>query len=76
MFIIYIFHSYELQLEPKIQRQGLGRFMINTLEALATQSQMKKIVLTVFKHNPGGRTFFQLLGYVINNLMKTIVKIT
>lgn len=57
-------YSYELQLESKVRRQGLGRFMMNTLEALSAQSAMKKVVLTVLKHNPDAKTFFQSLGYV------------
>lgn len=38
--------------------------MMNTLEALSVQSAMKKVVLTVLKHNPDAKIFFQSLGYV------------
>ncbi|XP_057338364.1 N-alpha-acetyltransferase 40 [Microplitis mediator] len=63
---VEVLYCYELQLESKVRRQGLGRFMMNTLEALSVQSAMKKVVLTVLKHNPDAKTFFQSLGYKVD----------
>lgn len=60
MMRTYIY-SYELQLEPSVRRQGLGRFMMSALESMASQNQMLKVVLTVFKHNPAA-IFFYALG--------------
>lgn len=55
-------YSYELQLEPLVRRKGLGRFMMSALESMASQNQMLKVVLTVFKHNPSAIQFFYALG--------------
>ncbi|XP_034950436.1 N-alpha-acetyltransferase 40 [Chelonus insularis] len=63
---IQVLYCYELQLEPRVVKQGLGRFMMDTLAALANQSLMKKVVLTVLKHNPNAREFFKHLGYKVD----------
>ncbi|XP_058802030.1 N-alpha-acetyltransferase 40 isoform X2 [Phymastichus coffea] len=60
---IEILYCYELQLEPSARRKGLGRFMMQTLEAMAAKNQMQKVVLTVLRHNPITLTFFHKLGY-------------
>lgn len=43
--------SYELQLEPDVQRKGLGKFMMQILELIAFSNSLKKVVLTVLKNN-------------------------
>ncbi|XP_012226405.1 N-alpha-acetyltransferase 40 [Linepithema humile] len=62
-----VLYCYELQLEPSIRRQGLGRFMMSALESMASRNQMLKVVLTVFKHNPSAIRFFYTLGYKLDN---------
>ena len=46
-----VLYCYEIQLEADMMRRGLGRFMMKVLELLMIKAQLKKIMLTVFKHN-------------------------
>ncbi|XP_035885527.1 N-alpha-acetyltransferase 40 isoform X2 [Phyllostomus discolor] len=50
---------YEVQLESKVRRKGLGKFLIQILQLMANSTQMKKVMLTVFKHNRGAYQFFR-----------------
>ncbi|XP_049569489.1 N-alpha-acetyltransferase 40 isoform X2 [Orcinus orca] len=50
---------YEVQLESKVRRKGLGKFLIQILQLVANSTQMKKVMLTVFKHNHGAYQFFR-----------------
>ncbi|KAJ1529552.1 hypothetical protein ONE63_006324 [Megalurothrips usitatus] len=61
-----VMYCYELQIEEHARRKGLGCFMLSILEALATHYNMKKTMLTVFKHNHPGKTFFKKNGYKID----------
>ncbi|XP_011309419.1 N-alpha-acetyltransferase 40 [Fopius arisanus] len=63
---VEVVYCYELQLESRIRRKGLGRFMMKCLEGLAAASGMKKVVLTVFKHNTEARSFYEALGYKLD----------
>ncbi|CAB0037442.1 unnamed protein product, partial [Trichogramma brassicae] len=49
--------DYELQLEPSARRKGLGRFMMQCLEVMASNNQMQKLVLTVLKKNVSACSF-------------------
>ena len=46
-----VLYVYEIQLEEKVRRKGLGRFMMMVLELLSNKADMRKIMLTCFKHN-------------------------
>ncbi|KAJ8281636.1 hypothetical protein COCON_G00041550 [Conger conger] len=48
-----------VQLESKVRRKGLGKFLIQILQLIANSMQMKKVMLTVFKHNHGAYQFFR-----------------
>ncbi len=54
-----VLYCYEIQLEDSVKRKGLGRFMMQTLELLAIKADMRKIMCTIFKHNPGAQKFFK-----------------
>lgn len=58
-----VLYCYELQLEKEVQRKGLGKFLIQALELMAFKNNMKKVVLTTFKHNTEGLNFFHSLNY-------------
>ncbi|KAK3924753.1 N-alpha-acetyltransferase 40 [Frankliniella fusca] len=58
-----VLYCYELQIEEHARRKGLGCFMLGVLEALTVHYNMKKTMLTVFKHNHPGKTFFKKNGY-------------
>ncbi|KAL1123417.1 hypothetical protein AAG570_002497 [Ranatra chinensis] len=50
-----------------VRRQKLGKFMMQVLELIAFKNHMKKVVLTVFKHNPGTLGFFKSLNYTLDS---------
>ncbi|XP_008177887.1 N-alpha-acetyltransferase 40 isoform X4 [Trachemys scripta elegans] len=54
-----VLYCYEVQLESKVRRKGLGKFLIQILQLMANSTQMKKVMLTVFKHNHGAYQFFR-----------------
>ncbi|KAJ8338038.1 hypothetical protein SKAU_G00370040 [Synaphobranchus kaupii] len=54
-----VLYCYEVQLENKMRRKGLGKFLIQILQLIANSTQMKKVMLTVFKHNHGAYQFFR-----------------
>ncbi|KAH9625922.1 hypothetical protein KSS87_023442 [Heliosperma pusillum] len=63
---IPVLYLYELQLEPEIQRKGLGRLLMQLLELIAQKSGMSAIVLTVQKTNLSAMLFYtSKLGYSI-----------
>ncbi|XP_030369202.1 N-alpha-acetyltransferase 40 [Scaptodrosophila lebanonensis] len=59
-----VLYCYEMQVSAPCQRKGLGKFMMQTLEACARHFQMEKIMLTVLKNNENSITFFNALGYI------------
>ncbi|XP_006567972.1 N-alpha-acetyltransferase 40 [Apis mellifera] len=61
-----VLYCYEIQLEYTIRRKGLGHFMMFALESMASENKMRKVILTVFKHNPSAMHFFYSLGYKID----------
>ncbi|XP_072102115.1 N-alpha-acetyltransferase 40 isoform X1 [Mobula birostris] len=54
-----VLYCYEVQLEARVRRKGLGKFLMQILQLLANSTQMKKVMLTVFKHNSGAYQFFR-----------------
>lgn len=54
-----VLYVYEIQMEEQCRRKGLGRFMMQILEMLAFKADMRKIMLTVFKHNEPASKFFK-----------------
>lgn len=62
-----VLYCYELQLESRVQRQGLGSHLMRLLDVLAAHFRMCKTVLTVFKSNTGALAFYQkALGYHVD----------
>lgn len=58
-----LYCSYEIQISPEYRRKGLGKFMMQTLEACARHWKLEKIMLTVLNNNENSLTFFKALGY-------------
>ncbi|RZC40658.1 N-alpha-acetyltransferase 40, partial [Asbolus verrucosus] len=57
--------GYELQLEPSVQRKGLGKFMMQILELVAFKNNMRKVILTILKNNHYSK-FFKALNYELD----------
>lgn len=55
-----------MQIEPTVQRQGLGKFMMTALERCAQYWHMEKVVLTVLKSNANAMNFFKTIGYTLD----------
>ena len=54
-----VLYCYEVQIEEKFRRKGLGKFMMMVLELLAFKSELRKIMLTVLKFNTGASRLFK-----------------
>jgi len=54
-----VLYVYEIQLEDCVKRKGLGKFMMQVLEIMAFKADLRKIMLTCFKHNPAAQKFFK-----------------
>ena len=54
-----VLYVYEIQLEESVRRKGLGKFMMMVLELLSHKADMRKIMLTCFKHNLAALEFFK-----------------
>ncbi|KNA25012.1 hypothetical protein SOVF_010480 isoform A [Spinacia oleracea] len=64
-----VLYVYELQLEPRIQGKGLGKFLMQLLELIARKNCMAAIVLTVQKANLSAMFFYtSKLGYCISSM--------
>ncbi|XP_043255064.1 N-alpha-acetyltransferase 40 isoform X1 [Colletes gigas] len=68
-----VLYCYEIQLESVVRRKGLGHFMMSALECMALECKMRKVVLTVFKHNPSAMQFFFSLGYKLDKTSPSAV---
>lgn len=61
-----VLYVYELQLTEDVRRKGLGKFMSQLLELIGFKNNMKKVILTVFKHNTGALEFYQSMKYSLD----------
>lgn len=60
---IEIAYCYEIQVHSDFRQFGLGKYMMNRLEAIAHNTNMRKVMLTVFKSNTPARQFYDRLGF-------------
>ncbi|KAL2553551.1 Acyl-CoA N-acyltransferase (NAT) superfamily protein [Forsythia ovata] len=62
-----VLYVYELQLEPRIQGKGLGKFLMQLIELIAGKNRMGAVVLTVQKANLLAMDFYlHKLKYTIS----------
>lgn len=61
-----VLYCYEIQLEPRVRRLGLGKFIMQILELIAFSNQMRKVVLTALKNNTNSLLFFKSLNYAVD----------
>ncbi|KAG2667798.1 hypothetical protein I3760_15G132000 [Carya illinoinensis] len=63
---IPVLYVYELQLEPRVQAKGLGKFLMQLIELVAHKNHMGAVMLTVQKANSLAMNFYlNKLRYVI-----------
>ncbi|KAL5264050.1 hypothetical protein ACHWQZ_G005222 [Mnemiopsis leidyi] len=56
---IAVLYCYEVQVTEDMRGKGVGKFLMQILELIGAKSEMQKIMITVFKHNPRAVHFFQ-----------------
>ncbi|KAL2344170.1 hypothetical protein Fmac_005455 [Flemingia macrophylla] len=64
---IPVLYVYELQLEPRVQGKGLGKFLMQLVELIAQKNCMSAVMLTVQKANVSAMDFYtSKLRYIIS----------
>ncbi|KAJ4961921.1 hypothetical protein NE237_021831 [Protea cynaroides] len=64
-----VLYVYELQLEPRVQGRGLGKFLMQLIELIARKNHMGAVMLTVQKTNSLAMNFYMSkLRYVISTI--------
>jgi ribosomal protein S18 acetylase RimI-like enzyme len=64
---IEVVYIYEIQIAPKVQRIGLGKFLMQIILLVASKHKMQLVVLTVFKSNKQALSFYQnKMGFEID----------
>ncbi|KAK6757441.1 hypothetical protein RB195_015330 [Necator americanus] len=58
-----VLYCYEIQVQNKYQKKGVGTLLMQTLETLAEKTGMEKVMATVFAFNEKSLGFFHKLGY-------------
>ncbi|CAH0487655.1 unnamed protein product [Peronospora farinosa] len=62
-----VLYLYEIQLATRVQRHGLGKFLMQLLLLVARKQGMELVVLTVFKNNTEAMKFYrEQLGFEID----------
>lgn len=62
-----VLYVYEIQIDPKIQRQNIGKRLMTLMQIIAMKMNMEKVMLTVFKFNNGAMDFYKnKLGYQLD----------
>jgi ribosomal protein S18 acetylase RimI-like enzyme len=61
-----VFYVYELQIEERYQRMGLGTKLMKCMEYLAQSADLDSVLLTVFFENTSAMVFYQNLGYEVD----------
>lgn len=62
-----VLYLYEIQIDSSLQRNGLGKRLMDIIERIAQEMKMRKVVLTVFKHNQNAMRFYERLNYMIDD---------
>ncbi|KAF8008492.1 hypothetical protein BT93_K2230 [Corymbia citriodora subsp. variegata] len=66
---IPVLYVYEVQLEPRVQGKGLGKFLMQLIELISRKNRMGAVVLTVQKTNLSAMKFYtSKLRYIISSI--------
>ncbi|KAH8311404.1 hypothetical protein KR044_006109 [Drosophila immigrans] len=69
-----VLYCYEIQISAEYRRKGLGKFMMQTLEACARHWKLEKVMLTVLNNNENSIKFFKTIGYVTDETSPDVLK--
>ena len=61
-----VLYVYEIQIDEKFRRQGLGKRLMGIAEEIAAKAEVSKVLLTVFKSNQVAMDFYKRLDYGID----------
>ncbi|KAH8404691.1 hypothetical protein KR215_007107 [Drosophila sulfurigaster] len=70
-----VLYCYEIQISPDYRRKGLGKFMMQTLEACARHWSLEKVMLTVLNNNDNSQKFFKSIGYITDGTSPDVMKL-
>ncbi|CAN8292650.1 unnamed protein product [Cochlearia groenlandica] len=71
-----VLYVYEIQLESRIQGKGLGEFLMQLMELIASKNRMSAIMLTVQTSNSLAMSFYMSkLGYRISSISPSKVNL-
>lgn len=62
-----VLYVYEIQIDEKFRRQGLGKKLMGISEQIAAKAEVASVVLTVFKSNESAMDFYKRLDYEIDS---------
>ncbi|XP_055328159.1 N-alpha-acetyltransferase 40-like [Paramacrobiotus metropolitanus] len=63
---VEVLYCYELQVEQQYRSEKIGSKIMLMLETMSAHWKMKKVVLTVLRHNPRAIRFYMDLGYTFD----------
>ena len=61
--VIYI---YEIHMKPKLRGRGVGQKLMGMVEDIGRDAGVKKSMLTVFMCNVSGRSWYERMGYMVD----------
>jgi ribosomal protein S18 acetylase RimI-like enzyme len=61
-----VLYVYEIQIDEKFRRQGLGKKLMGISEQIGAKAEVSKVLLTVFKSNQAAMEFYKRLDYGID----------
>ncbi|KAI4146824.1 MAG: hypothetical protein LQ340_005796 [Diploschistes diacapsis] len=63
---IEVVYLYEIHLSERLRGIGLGAHIVTLIQAIGFEFGMAKMMLTVFVANKGARTFYERLGFSVD----------
>lgn len=61
-----VIYCYEVHIQPKAQRQGLGRWLLLAFEDIGRRVGLEQAMLTCFCSNAAATRCYNALGYVVD----------
>ena len=62
-----VVYLYDIHLREAVRGIGLGKHLITAIQQVGQETQMEKMMLTVFEANPEARTFYERLGFSVDD---------
>ena len=61
-----VIYLYEIHLSETARSLGLGKRLVNLVESVGQQAEVKKIMLTIFESNTTARAFYERRGFALD----------